>query len=888
MPVDLPKQYEPGRVEDRIYGFWEKNNFFHAVPVKDREPFSIVIPPPNVTSVLHMGHGLNNTIQDILIRHKRMQGYVAEWIPGTDHAGIATQNAVEKELSKEHTTRKSIGRDKFVKKVWEWKEKYEKRILDQLKKIGCSCDWKRTRFTMDEGLSFAVRKAFVELYKKGLIYKGRYIINWCPRCETALSDEEAEHEDHKGHLWYIKYPLKDSSGHITVATTRPETMLGDLAVAVNPSDRRYKKFIGKTLLLPLADREIPVIADEFVDPEFGTGAVKVTPAHDPNDFEIGVRHGLKPLTVMDEKGMMNDNAGPEYRGMDRYEAREKIIIDLEEKKLLDKTENHVHSVGHCYRCHTVIEPYISEQWFVKMKPLAEPALKAVASGGINFYPARWTKVYINWLENIKDWCISRQIWWGHRIPVWYCDGCGEKIVDIKDPVRCPVCSSGKIKQDEDVLDTWFSSWLWPFSTFGWPENTQELDYFYPTNTLSTASEIIFFWVARMIMAGFEFIGKEPFRDIYIHGTVRDEQGRKMSKSLGNGIDPLDIVGKYGADALRFSIIVITAQGQDVYLSDQKFEIGRNFANKLWNASRFILNLLSDFEEPSEKELSSDDKYILYKLAQTSEIVKKSLNKYRFNDSAQAIYDFIWHEFCDKYIESVKPVLYGSDVLKKNKTISIFLEVLETSLRLLHPFMPFITEEIWQKLFEASGKKKPCESIMIAAWPDFKPKKSDTGIISLVEVKHEMIKAMRNLRSEYNIPPSKNVSFVIKSGDKEYREFIGEDLSALKKLSKADDIKISSSYKQDDALPTAVFSRGNIFMTLESSIDTDAELDRLEKKVSRIEKDISVVSKKLSNRNFLERAPKDVVRKEIEKKKKLREDTDKINASIEYLRSLKNK
>ncbi len=888
MPTELPKQYDPGQVEDRIYSFWEKSNSFHAVPVKDREPFTVVIPPPNVTSVLHMGHGLNNTIQDILIRYKRMQGYIAEWMPGTDHAGIATQNVVEKELAKEHITREKIGRDKFVKEVWEWKEKYEKRILDQLKKIGCSCDWERTRFTMDEGLSFAVRKVFVDLYKKGLIYRGRYIINWCPRCETALSDEEAEHEDHKGYLWYIKYPFKGSSRHITVATTRPETMLGDLAVAVNPADKRYKKFIGKTLILPLAGREIPVIADDFVDPEFGTGAVKVTPAHDPNDFEMGMRHGLKPLTVMDGKGLMNENAGPEYQGMDRYEAREKIIIDLAEKKLLDRTENHIHSVGHCYRCHTVIEPYISEQWFVKMKPLAEPALKAVSSGKIKFYPARWTKVYINWLENIRDWCISRQIWWGHRIPVWYCGDCGETIVDINDPVKCPNCSSGKIKQDEDVLDTWFSSWLWPFSTFGWPEKNTDLDYFYPTHTLSTASEIIFFWVARMIMAGFEFMGREPFKDIYIHGTVRDEQGRKMSKSLGNGIDPLDVVRKYGADALRFSIIVITAQGQDVYLSDQKFEIGRNFANKLWNASRFILNLLDGFEEPAKKELSSDDKYILYKLAQTSELVKKSLDKYRFNDSAQAIYDFLWHEFCDKYIESVKPVLYGSDLSKKNKTISIFLEVLEVSLRLLHPFMPFITEEIWQKLFEASGKEKPCESIMFAEWPDFKPEKSNAEIVSRVEIKYEMIKAMRNLRSEYNIPPSKNVNFIIKSTDRGFISFLEDDFMSLKKLSKADDIKIVASYKQDDAMPTAVFPYGNIFMTLESSIDIDTELDRLKEQVIRIEQDIAIVSKKLSNRNFLERAPKDIVQKEIEKRKKLQDDVDKINSSVRYLHSLNNR
>ncbi|MCK5655646.1 MAG: valine--tRNA ligase [Candidatus Aureabacteria bacterium] len=882
MKVDLPKQYNPKNVEDKFYKFWEENGFFHAVADKNKKPYTIVIPPPNVTSVLHMGHGLNNTIQDILIRFKRMQGYAAEWMPGTDHAGIATQNIVEKELAKEGKTRKEVGRDAFVKRVWQWKEQCESRILAQLKKIGCSCDWERTRFTMDEGLSQAVRKVFVDLYKKGLVYKGRYIINWCPRCETALSDEEAEHEMHKGNLWYIRYPVKDTKEYITVATTRPETMLGDTAVAVNPKDKRFKKYIGKTLVLPLADREIPVIADDFVDPEFGTGAVKVTPAHDPNDFEIGRRHNLTPIVVMDEKAVMNADAGLEYQGMDRYEAREKIIIDLEEKKLLERIENHEHSVGHCYRCHTVVEPYISEQWFVKMKPLAEPALKAVKTGKVKIYPERWVKVYCNWLEGIRDWCISRQIWWGHRIPVWYCKACNEVMVAEDAPVLCTECGSKNLEQDKDVLDTWFSSWLWPFSTFGWPEKNPDLNYFYPTNTLSTASEIIFFWVARMIMAGYEFMGKEPFKDIYIHGTVRDEVGRKMSKSLGNGIDPIDVVEKYGADALRFSVIIITAQGQDVFLSDQKFEIGRNFTNKIWNASRFLLMFMEDFREPDEMVLTPDDKYILYRLAQTAGVVNKSFAAYRFNDAAQALYEFIWHEFCDKYIETVKPSLYGEDISDKNRVRSVLLNVLEVSMQLLHPIMPFITEEIWQKLYEISGREKPCKSIMVSNWPDIKGNKEDSRIVKMVEGKYELVKSMRNLRSDHNVPPSKDVDYIIKCSNKKLAGFLEEDMPGFKKLVKGSSITFDTSFKPEGPIPTAIFPFGNVYMTIESAVDISSEKSRLEGQLAKIEEERVVINKKLSNRAFLKKAPKEVVDKQKEKKKQLQETSMKINASLKFL------
>jgi valyl-tRNA synthetase len=718
MADELEKVYNPHEVEDRIYKEWEDKGYFRAAPKAGKKPYSIVIPPPNITGILHMGHALNNTIQDILVRFKRMQGFETEWMPGTDHAGIATQNVVEKKLAKEGRRRQDLGRDKFVEEVWRWREEYGSTIIRQLKKLGCSCDWPRTRFTMDDGLSKAVLEVFIRLYEKGLIYKGSYIINWCPRCQTALSDEESQHKDVEGMLYHIRYPIKGEKGHVVVATTRPETMLGDVAIAVNPKDKRYKGLKGKTVMLPLLDRELKVVFDPLVDLKFGTGALKVTPAHDPVDFELGMKHGLEKINVMNDDATIN-SAGGDYEGMDRFEAREAILEDLKERGLFIKSEAHRHAVGHCYRCHTMIEPRLSPQWFVRMKPLAKPAIEAVKKGRIKFYPPRWTKVYLDWMENIRDWCISRQIWWGHRIPVYYCQRCVKTgilndkfpisngkinpkskgiIVSRTRPEKCPKCGSADIEQDPDVLDTWFSSWLWPFSTFGWPEKTPELKYFYPTNSLITAQEIIFFWVARMIMAGIEFAGGIPFKDVYIHGTVRDITGTKMSKSLGNIIDPLDMIEKYGTDALRFSMISITAQGQDVFLSEGKFELGRNFANKIWNASRFILMNLKPEEVRADlcvffnaADLGLPERWILSRFYSTLKDVTGCLDSYKFNEAANSIYEFFWHEFCDWYIEIAKLSL------DKKETQIVLYKVLEKSLRMLHPFMPFVTEEIWQKL-----------------------------------------------------------------------------------------------------------------------------------------------------------------------------------------------
>ncbi|MDD5246998.1 MAG: valine--tRNA ligase, partial [Candidatus Omnitrophica bacterium] len=735
--IELSTRYNPKETEDKWYEFWEKGGFFSARPDPDKKPFTIIIPPPNVTGILHMGHALNNTLQDILIRRQRMKGFSALWMPGVDHAGIATQNVVEKKIAREGLKRQDLGREKFIERVWEWKEEYGSTIIRQLKKLGASCDWSRLRFTMDQEYSAAVIEIFIRLYEKGLIYRGNYIINWCPRCQTALSDEEAPHRELQGNLYYLKYPLKADPGEfIIVATTRPETMLGDTAVAVNPKDKRYKKHIGKSLILPLLKREIKVIADSMVDMKFGTGAVKVTPAHDPNDYALGKKHKLDFIKVMNPDGRMNEFAG-DYRDMDRFEAREVILEDLKEQGLLDHIEAHQLSAGHCYRCHTIIEPYLSDQWFVKMGPLSRPAIEAVKNGRIKFYPARWKKVYLNWMENIQDWCISRQIWWGHRIPVYYCRKCQETgilsakrkaqsakeesgmIVSRIKPETCPVCGSGDIYQDEDVLDTWFSSWLWPFATFYWPftdhgprttDHEKELKYFYPTSVLVTAPEIIFFWVARMIMAGFEFMGELPFKDVYIHGTVRDVEGKKMSKSLGNVIDPLEIINEFGCDALRFSLISITAQGQDVFLSRERFEQGRNFANKIWNASRFIMMNLDPGAIKvdlcvffKKEELDPVNRWILSRFYSVLKETDACLEKYKFNEAANLLYKFFWHEFCDWYLELIKP-----RIKEKNNQVVMY-KVLEKSLRLLHPFMPFITEEIWQKLSEATKSQGQCEA-----------------------------------------------------------------------------------------------------------------------------------------------------------------------------------
>jgi valyl-tRNA synthetase len=841
---DIPTQYNPREVEQKWYKFWEERGFFKAEANPDKKPYCIVIPPPNITGILHMGHALNNTIQDILIRYKRMQGYSALWMPGTDHAGIATQNVVEKELAKSGRKRQDLGREGFLQEVWKWRQVYGSTIIEQLKRLGASCDWDRLRFTMDEGYSRSVKDVFLHLYKKGLIYQGDYIINWCPRCQTALSDEEAAHHDVEGNLYYIKYPLKDSKkDFITVATTRPETMLGDTAVAVNPKDKRYKDLIGKTAILPLLERPIKVIADELVDKEFGTGAVKVTLAHDPNDYQIGIRHKLEFINIMNPDGILNTNAG-EYAGMDRFEAREAILEDLKDRKLLEKTQPHKHAVGHCYRCHTVVEPYLSKQWFVKMKPLAKPAIEAVKKGRIKFYPARWTKVYLNWMENIRDWCISRQIWWGHRIPV---------------------------EGEQDVLDTWFSSWLWPFATF---KDKKDLQYFYPTSTLVTAQEIIFFWVARMIMAGYEFMGKEPFEEVYIHGTVRDDTGRKMSKSLGNIIDPIQIIDEFGADALRFSIVSITAVGQDVFLSKDKFQAGRNFANKIWNASRFVLmNLSEDVDENEKSGLTLADKWILSRMYNTLKSLNKALDSYRFSEAANILYDFIWHKYCDWYVEISKISI------NQKSTQIILYKVLESSLRMLHPFMPFITEEIWGLL---PHKKDP---IIISQWPHMQEDLIDKPAQKDMEFLIDLIVSVRNIRSQMLVPLDKKVNIIVSTANKNDVKLIEENQQYIKTLAKVDNVKTQNftcGPKRPKQSAMAVAGSAEVYVLLAGVIDIDAEKARLSKKISEMENILKGLSDRLKNKDFLKKAPEEVVEKEKEKEKQLSENIEKLKTSLKSL------
>jgi valyl-tRNA synthetase len=827
--MDIPPRYNPKEVEDKWYRFWEEKRYFQTEPDPSKKPFCIVIPPPNITGILHMGHALNNTIQDILIRHRRMLGLSTLWMPGTDHAGIATQNVVEKALAKEGLRRQDLGREKFIEKVQQWKEEYGSTIIHQLKKLGASCDWSRTRFTMDDEYSRAVREVFVALWSKGptgLIYQDDKVINWCPRCQTALSDEEAPHRELHANLYYLKYPFKDNpDDFMVVATTRPETMLGDTAVAVNPKDRRYKKFIGKTLILPLINREIKIIADSMVDMKFGTGALKVTPAHDPNDYILAKKHNLEFINIMHPDGRLNENAG-DYNSMDRFEAREVILEDLKEKGLLQKVESHSLSAGHCYRCHTIIEPYLSRQWFVKMKPLAKPAINAVKKGRIKFHPKRWTKVYLNWMENIQDWCISRQIWWGHRIPLWHCRDCQKlALASVDDPKECTICKSPNLKQDEDVLDTWFSSWLWPFATFYWPKKSEDLEYFYPTSVLVTAPEIIFFWVARMIMAGLEFMGKEPFRDVYIHGTVRDIEGKKMSKSLGNIIDPLDIIDEYGADALRFSLISITSQGQDIFLSKERFEQGRNFANKIWNASRFVLMNMKrevinvDLCVFFQKEvLSLPDRWILSRFYTTLRELNKSLERYRFNDAAKLLYDFFWHQFCDWYLELVKP-----NIEDKNTQVVLY-KVLEKSLRLLHPFIPFITEDIWQRLPHKD------ESIMVQSWPHLQEKMIDKKTESKMQLIIDLIAAIRNLRKQVdpvryanlkngkaklsngvNIAPAQKANVLISVNDKKIKNILEDNTSYIKNLTRLERLEVGINLKKPRKALSAVVGKVKVFL-----------------------------------------------------------------------------
>lgn len=877
---ELAKTYDPSQVEDRVYKSWLENKYFHATISKEKEPFTIVIPPPNITGQLHMGHALDNTWQDIIIRYKRMQGYSTLWLPGTDHASIATEVKIVEQLADQGISKHDLGREGFLEKAWEWKEKYGSTIVNQLKKLGSSCDWDRERFTMDEGCSHAVNEVFVNLYNKGLIYQGDRIINWCPECKTALSDAEVEYEEKQGSFWHIAYPIKDSNDRLVVATTRPETMLGDTAVAVNPDDERYQHLIGKTVILPLVNREIPIIADSYVDSEFGTGVVKITPAHDPNDFEVGLRHDLPQIRVLDDDGTMNSEAGS-YEGMDRYEARKAIVKDLEELGLLEKTEAHSHNVGECYRCTTVVEPIISKQWFVKMKPLAEPAIEAVRSGKTRFVPKRFEKTYFNWMENIRDWCISRQLWWGHRIPAYYCLNCNETIVAKQVPSKCS-CGHDEFRQDEDVLDTWFSSALWPFSTLGWPEKTEDLDYFYPTSVLVTGYDIIPFWVARMIFSGLEHTGQVPFKDVLIHGMVRDSQGRKMSKSLGNGVDPLEIIDEYGADALRMSLIVGSSPGNDMRFHIEKVEASRNFANKIWNATRFIMMNLENMGGKDLKAGQMDlaDRWIISRYNRLVGEVTENLDKYELGIAAQKVYDFIWNEYCDWYIELVKPRLYGTNEEARSTALYTLVYVLSNTLKLLHPFMPFISEEIWQHLSASSE-----DSIMVSSWPRLKDEELDDEAEARMDSIMDTIRAVRNIRAEMDVHPSRKTKLIIVAKE-DKREIFEEAKVYLEKLAYASEIIINEAKDElaANAVPIVV-DIGQIYIPLEDLVDFKSELDRLEKEKAKLEGELNRVNGKLSNPNFVEKAPAAIVKAEEEKKAKYEDMMASVLEQIDKIRKM---
>ena len=870
---ELPKTYDPKAVEDKLYSFWNDSGFFHAEVNPDKKPYTIVIPPPNVTGQLHMGHAFDETLQDILIRTKRMQGYEALWMPGTDHAGIATQIKVEENLRKEEgLTRYDLGREKFLERVWDWKNKYGDRIISQLKKLGSSCDWERERFTMDEGCSKAVREVFVNLYNKGLIYKGHRIINWCPHCTTALSDAEVEYETQPGKLWHIRYPLADGSGDLVVATTRPETFMGDTGVAVNPNDERYKHLIGKTCILPIMNREIPIFGDEYVDMEFGTGCVKVTPCHDPNDFEMGQRHNLEQILVFNEDATVNENGG-KYEGMDRYECRKAVIKDLEEGGYLVKIEDHEHNVGTCYRCGTTVEPMTSAQWFVKMAPLAKPAMDVVTEGKTKFVPDRFSKTYLRWMENVHDWCISRQLWWGHRIPAFYCDDCGEMTVSKEDVHVCPKCGSKNVRQEEDVLDTWFSSALWPFSTLGWPEKTKELEYFYPTSTLVTGYDIIFFWVARMIFSGVEHMGQTPFDTVYIHGLVRDAQGRKMSKSLGNGIDPLEIIDQYGADALRFTLATGNSPGNDMRFSDERVQASRNFCNKIWNASRFIqMNLTIGKDKAAElpETLALEDKWIVSKFNTLVAEVTRNIDQYELGLAAAKLNDFIWDNFCDWYIEIAKTRLQAGD----ENVQKVLCYVLSGAMQLLHPFMPFITETIWQALPHEGP------SVMVSQWPAYDETLHFAAEEAQMETLMDAVRAIRNRRSEMNVPPSKKAKVLVLT---EKKDTFAAGAGFFPKLAYASDIELIDTVPEDAArMASVVTGDAQLYMPMGDLIDFAAERARLEKEKAKVEDDIAFVMKKLDNPNFVNKAPEKVVAVEREKADKLREHLAKLEESIAAL------
>ena len=873
MKKELPKVYEPQEVEGRIYEMWEKNGCFAGHRDPDKKPFTIVMPPPNVTGQLHMGHAMDCTLQDILIRFKRMQGYAALWVPGTDHAGIATQIKVEEELrKKEGLSRHDLGREKFLERVWDWKHQYGNRIVAQQKKMGASCDWDRSRFTMDEGLSKAVRHVFVSLYKKGLIYKGSRIVNWCPHCVTALSDAEVEYQDKPGHLWHLRYPIVGEEGrYVIVATTRPETMLGDTGVAVNPNDERYKDLIGKKCLLPLVNREIPIVADEYVDMEFGTGCVKMTPAHDPNDFEVGLRCNLESIRVLDDHGVVNENGG-KYQGLERYEARKAIVADLDALGLLEKIEDHQHNVGTCYRCGTDVEPIISAQWFVKMGPLAEEALRVVRDGETKFVPERFTKTYTNWMENVHDWCISRQLWWGHQIPVWYCADCGHMTVSRTDPTECEACHSKNIERDPDVLDTWFSSALWPFSTLGWPdENSEDFKYFYPTDVLVTGYDIIFFWVARMIFSGCAHTGKTPFHTVFIHGLVRDDKGRKMSKSLGNGIDPLEMAEKYGADALRFNLITGNSPGNDMRFYVEKCEAMRNFANKIWNASRFVMMNLTITENKLPDTLEPEDKWILCRLGEVINEVTENMEAYELGVASAKVYDFIWSDYCDWYIELTKARLQGEDEAAKVQAQQVLVYVLTETLKLLHPFMPFITEEIWQALPHEG------DFLMLQSWPKADPAWADVKAKESMEAVMDVIRAIRARRSEMNVPPSKKAALTIVTNE---ADIFASGEAHLKRLAWCSSVTVQKEDLTDTAgMVCDITHMAKLYMPLAELVDLAKEKARLEKDLGKKKGELKGLEGKLSNPGFLHKAPEHVVAAEKDRAEKLKVLIAKIEEQL---------
>ena len=871
----MAKAYNPKEVEDKIYDFWQEGNYFHAEVDKDKKPYTIVMPPPNITGQLHMGHALDNTLQDILIRWRRMQGYSALWLPGTDHASIATEAKIVEAMRKEGITKEDLGREKFLERAWEWKKEYGGRIVSQLKKMGSSCDWERERFTMDEGCSKAVKEVFVRLYNKGLIYRGERIINWCPHCKTSISDAEVEFEEQAGHFWHLRYPLTDGSGYLELATTRPETLLGDTAVAVNPNDERYKDLVGKTLTLPLVGREIPIVADDYVDVDFGTGVVKITPAHDPNDFQVGLRHNLPVINVMTDDAKIVEDY-PKYAGMDRYEAREAIVKDLDEGGFLVKVEKHDHNVGTCYRCHSTVEPRVSKQWFVKMDELAGPAIECVKSGKTKFVPERFNKIYYHWMENIRDWCISRQLWWGHRIPAYYCDECGEVTVAKEMPEKCPKCGCTHLHQDEDTLDTWFSSALWPFSTLGWPDKTPELDYYFPTNTLVTGYDIIFFWVARMIFSSVEQMNSQPFDTVFIHGIVRDENGVKMSKSLGNGIDPLLVIDQYGADALRMFLATGNSPGNDMRYSEKRVEACRNFANKLWNASRFVHMNIDDYDVKNElpATLETEDKWILHTLNNVAKEVNENLEKFELGIALSKIYDFIWNSYCDWYIELCKARLQSEGETSQNAR-QVLIYVLDKILKLLHPFMPFITEEIWQTIpHDTDGK-----TVMLEKYPEYDPNLDFPSEAEEMMKVMEAITAIRTQRNEMNVPPSKKAKLFIATA---IPETFSNGEQFFKKLASASEVEISDSFDIDGAV-TVVTSDAKIYIPMEELVDKEAELKRLNKELKQVEKMLAQDEGKLNNPGFMSKAPEKVIEKIKGQAEKEREKIALIHAAMDALK-----